>query len=120
MSYGISCTNEFDEAQALNYLKTWIQHHPLYAEIPVHENKDLKEDILEAFHVAASINMQDPDVFQALGVLHYLTGEFEQAEENFRAALMLKQAMPHCGIDWEPHSPSRRRPRRPLSATTRP
>ena len=91
MSLGISCTNEFDEAQALNYLKTWIQHHPLYAEIPVHENKDLKEDILEAFHVAASINMQDPDVFQALGVLHYLTGEFEQAEENFRAALMLKQ-----------------------------
>ena len=91
MSLGISCTNEFDEDQVLNYLKTWIQHHPLYSEIPVHENHNLKEDILEAFKVASSINNQDSDVFLALGVLSYLSGEYINAEEAFRAALMLKQ-----------------------------
>lgn len=91
MSLGISCTNEFDSDQALNYLKTWIQHHPLYSEIPVNEHSNLAEDVLEAFHVAASINMQDPDVFQAIGVLSYLSSNYIAAEENFRAALMLKE-----------------------------
>ena len=89
MSLGISCTNEFDQTQALNFLKTWIQNHPLYAEIPV-DQANFKEDILEAFKVAVSINNQDPDTYQALGVLYYMTNNFELAEESFRAALFLK------------------------------
>lgn len=91
MSLGISCTNEFDEEQALNFLKTWVKHHPLYSEIPVDHSKNFREDIIEAFKVAVSINGQDPDVYQALGVLYYLSSSFDLAEENFRATLMLRQ-----------------------------
>lgn len=90
LSLGISCTNELDQDQALSYLKTWIQHHPLYSDIPVSES-NLKEDIIEAFKVASSINNSDSDVFQALGVLNYLSSDFETAEQNFRAALYLRQ-----------------------------
>lgn len=91
MYLGISCTNEFDEEQALMYLKTWVQHHPLYSDIPVDLTQNLKEDILEALKVAVSINNADSDVFQAIGVLSYLSGDFVMAEENFRNALALKQ-----------------------------
>jgi peroxin-5 len=91
MYLGISCTNEFDEDQALMYLKTWIQHHPIYSEIPVDQRQNLKEDILEAFKVAISMNPNDPDIFQATGVLSYLSSDFVMAEENFRMALSLKQ-----------------------------
>ena len=91
MSLGISCTNEFDEDQALSYLKTWIQHHPLYSDIPVDHTMNLKEDILEAFKVAASINSADPDVFQAIGVLSFLSGHYDLAEDGFRTALMMRQ-----------------------------
>jgi tetratricopeptide (TPR) repeat protein len=94
MSLGISCTNEFDEDQALMYLKTWLQHHPIYAEIPVDQSSNLKDDILEAFKVASSINSQDPDVFQAIGVLSFLESRFAEAEDGFRAALMMRQEDP--------------------------
>lgn len=97
MYLGISCTNEFDEDQALMYLKTWIQHHPMYSEIPVDHTQNLRDDILEAFKVAVSINSSDPDLYQAIGVLNYLSGNFFQAEDNFRLALSMN---PNDAANW--------------------
>lgn len=97
MYLGISCTNEFDRDQALMYLKTWIQHHPMYSEIPVDHSQNLREDILEAFKVAVSINSSDPDLYQAIGVLSYLNGDFSDAEDNFRNALAMN---PTDAANW--------------------
>ncbi|CAG9310176.1 unnamed protein product [Blepharisma stoltei] len=89
MSLGISCTNEYEEDEALGYLKAWLENHPEYCgiQLPFSPTKD---GIKAAFSNAIDKNPTDPDLFQALGVLRFLDDELIDAEHSFHDALLLR------------------------------
>ncbi|RWR95088.1 peroxisome biogenesis protein 5 [Cinnamomum micranthum f. kanehirae] len=92
LALGVSHTNELEQAAALKYLHSWLQHHPKYGTIapPEQANSLFYADVARLFNEAAQMFPEDADVHIVLGVLHNLTREYDKAIASFKTALKLK------------------------------
>lgn len=98
LELGVSCTNELDQNQALAFLETWLESHPVYRQVV--GTAGLAEDsvglyaqterVIQLFKNATELAQSDADPFMALGVLCNLSREYDDAATWFRRALQLK------------------------------
>ena len=86
IALGISCTNELDEQKALEHLKSWLQNNPDYSGIPAPEVVD-REGVKGMYSMAEAINPMDADVCMAVGVLNFMSRNFEEAADAFTRAI---------------------------------
>jgi len=98
LELGVSCTNELDQTQALAFLETWIESHPVYREVigtvgPAQDSIGtfaMTERVIQLFKNAAELSTNDADPYVALGVLHNLSREYDDAANWFKKALQVK------------------------------
>lgn len=92
LALGVSHTNELEQAAALKYLYSWLQHHPKYGTVAPAEQFDslYYADVARLFNEAAQISPDDADVHIVLGVLYNLSREYDKAIVSFQTALKLK------------------------------
>jgi len=103
MMLGVSYTNDLEEAQALKYLRTWLENHPDYSGVVTEEAKvvvdedhasldgsALHDQVTKFFLDALKINSKDADLHTVLGVLYHISSDFDKAIESFKAALKLR------------------------------
>jgi len=95
LELGVSCTNELDQTQALVFLQTWLQAHPIHGaalgdapEMDPH-HMGFMAHVTEQFRGAAAAG-DDADVHLALGVLANLRQDYEDAIVSFKHALRLR------------------------------
>lgn len=118
--YALIVDPELEQAEALQYLLGWLQHHPKYrqlvqtdaAEHLSHKEVDrllqqtnfalhastfflvticaLSFQVETLFSTAASLSPEDGDVHTVLGVLYNLSREYDKAIDSFQMALKLK------------------------------
>lgn len=86
LSMGVSCTNEMDEIQALEHLKNYLLNHPDYSGLPAPDQLN-KAALVNMFEHATLINPNDSDVISALGVLYFMSRNFEAAARTFNRAI---------------------------------
>lgn len=104
---GVSYTNDLEEARALNYLKTWLQHNPDYQGVVAqsqveeyeqfyaggggsHADHKLHDEVTKMFHEAVTVNPADSDLYTVLGVLYHISSDYDKAIDSFRRAVKLK------------------------------
>ncbi|KAK1293647.1 Peroxisome biogenesis protein 5 [Acorus calamus] len=92
LALGVSHTNELEQAEALKYLYSWLQHHPKYGSLATPQLADslYYADVARLFNEAAQMSPEDADVHIVLGVLYNLSREYDKAIAAFRTALKLK------------------------------
>merc|ERR1712166_1191454 len=98
LELGVSCTNELDQTQALAFLETWIESHPVYREVigtvgPAEDSIGTwaqTERVTQLFKNASELAYNDADPFMALGVLCNLSREYDEAANWFKKALQIK------------------------------
>uniref|UniRef100_A0A0D6R0S6 Uncharacterized protein n=1 Tax=Araucaria cunninghamii TaxID=56994 RepID=A0A0D6R0S6_ARACU len=92
LALGVSHTNELEQAAALTYLRSWLQHHPKYGVlVPQDQAENLSYiEVARLFNEAAQMSPEDGDVHTVLGVLYNLSREYDKAIEAFKNALKLK------------------------------
>lgn len=98
LELGVSCTNELDQTQALCFLETWIEAHPIYGQVigtvgPASEAVGtiaMTERVIQLFKNASELGQNDADPFMALGVLCNLSRDYDEAANWFKKALQLK------------------------------
>jgi len=84
LELGVSCTNELDQNQALLFMHTWLEAHPVYRELvegmdlPDYGDYRMLEHVTSQFKRAAAMNPDDGDVSSALGVLCNLSREYDE------------------------------------------
>jgi len=94
LELGISCCNELDQAQALCFLQSWLEAHPVHrvavepSEIDMH-SFGFQEHVTKQFNKAVE-GVEDPDLYCALGVLASLRQDFKDASHWFKRGLKLK------------------------------
>jgi len=86
LALGVSCTNELEEQKALEHLQSWLQNNPEYMGIPAPALVD-REGVKGMYAHAETINPTDPDVCMAIGVLCFMSRNFEEAAEAFTRAI---------------------------------
>lgn len=86
IALGVSCTNELDEQKALEHLRSWLQNNPDYMGIPAPETLD-REGVKGMYAMAEAINPTDPDVCMAVGVLNFMSRNFDEAADAFTRAI---------------------------------
>ncbi|PIA58280.1 hypothetical protein AQUCO_00500307v1 [Aquilegia coerulea] len=88
----LSIIAELEQAAALKYLYSWLQHHPKYGTLapPEQINSLYYADVARLFNEAAQISPEDADVHIVLGVLYNLSREYDKAIASFETALKLK------------------------------
>jgi peroxin-5 len=89
LSMGVSCSNEFDIQQALEHLKNYLLNHPDYSGIPV-PRQLTKADLVHMFEHAHLMNPADADVASALGVLYFMSRNFEAAADIFKRGIEIR------------------------------
>ncbi|KAJ7558857.1 hypothetical protein O6H91_04G058900 [Diphasiastrum complanatum] len=92
LALGVSHTNELEQAEALKYLRGWLQNHPLYGKLvpPVTIDRLNHSEVARLFNEAAAMSPEDGDVHTVLGVLYNLSREYDKAIQAFQTALKLK------------------------------
>eukprot|EP00657_Telonema_sp_P-1_P010939 TRINITY_DN5641_c0_g2_i1.p1 TRINITY_DN5641_c0_g2~~TRINITY_DN5641_c0_g2_i1.p1 ORF type:complete len:259 (-),score=92.65 TRINITY_DN5641_c0_g2_i1:54-830(-) len=97
LELGVSCTNELDQNQALAFLETWLEAHPVYRQVVGSAGPPedaigtfaMTERVIQLFKNAAELANHDADPFMALGVLCNLSREYEDAAVWFKKALQI-------------------------------
>jgi peroxin-5 len=97
LNLGISCTNELEREQAIQHLKSWIQHSPDYQHLLTDSTGNTIEDVRGLFEVASYLNPTDSNVHLALGVINFMVRDFDQAIAAFNQAV---QANPQDATLW--------------------
>uniref|UniRef100_A0A0G4FBR0 Uncharacterized protein n=1 Tax=Chromera velia CCMP2878 TaxID=1169474 RepID=A0A0G4FBR0_9ALVE len=96
LALGVSLTNELDASQALQHLRTWVQNHEVFSELPgasgeaPQELDALKEHVCELFENAVRMRPDDPDARVALGVVHHIRRSFAAATAHLMEAARLR------------------------------
>eukprot|EP00850_Spirogloea_muscicola_P017013 SM000142S00527 [mRNA] locus=s142:113038:117833:- [translate_table: standard] len=93
LALGVSHTNELDQAEALHYLRSWLQNHPTYKGLIPPEQVDrlTHGEVASLFTEAVRLAPEDADVHTVLGVLFNLSREYERAIDAFQKALSLRK-----------------------------
>jgi len=95
LELGVSCTNELDQNQALLFMHTWLESHPVYRtllegqDLPTYGDYRMLEHVTAQFKRAAEMNADDGDVSSALGVLCNLSRDYDEAAQWFKQALRM-------------------------------
>lgn len=95
LSLGVSYTNEFDQKNAVSFLRRWLSSHGKYGSMfrndlmPPESSQELSHAI-HLFKMAAQSSPDDPDVHAALGVLCNLARQYDDAVGAFRQALNVR------------------------------
>ena len=119
LNLGISCTNEFDEFDAMIHIRNWIKYHHVYNKyfdksnilldyeiIKAEMRKETEEDyyskaqrieVLKKNFYNEMLNMMeiiakehtDVDLWIALGIGHYIPHNYDRAINCFRQAVLL-------------------------------
>lgn len=111
---GVSYTNDLEEARALNYLKTWLEHNPdFHGALGAHQERVkeyeemymggshgpvdsvLHEQVMKMFVEAASMAPQDADLQTVLGVLYHISGDYDKAIHAFDTAVQIRPQDPY-------------------------
>jgi peroxin-5 len=98
LELGVSYTNELHQAQALGFLKQWLERHPRYSslKLDVQSEEELVRtstrhgEVTALFLEAARIAPDDADIHTVLGVLYNLSREYDKAIHAFQTAITLK------------------------------
>jgi len=94
LSLGVAYTNEFDQKNAVGYLRRWLLTHPRYqammrdASIPFDSSQAVSHAV-HLYKMAARESPDDADVHAALGVLCNLARQYDDAVTAFRQALRI-------------------------------
>jgi peroxin-5 len=104
---GVSHTNDLEEGKAMNYLRTWLLHHPEYQSGSMTEEQNIMKEYEEMYGASASldrnthdqvirmflnavkINPLDPEIHEVLGVLYHISHDYVKAIESFKNALQI-------------------------------
>lgn len=86
MELGVCHANELHEQQAVEALLTWLTLRGQHSSEPIDKSQNLSH-ALKAFHEALLHHLNDVDVKIALGVLHHLGRDFDEAIGLFQEAL---------------------------------
>lgn len=97
LNLGISCTNELEREQAIQHLKSWIQHSPDYQQLITDSTGNTIDDVRGLFEVASYLNPTDSNVHLALGVINFMVRDFDQAIAAFNKAV---EANPQDATLW--------------------
>ena len=96
LELGVSCTNELDQTQALIFLQTWLEAHPVHSascdpELAPVAPESLKylEHVTKQFRLASELH-EDAELSLALGVLANLREDYDDAMRCFKDALRLQ------------------------------
>ena len=96
LELGVSCTNELDETQALVFLQTWLQNHPVHRESIDPRDPEVDptnilfmQHVTSQFRHAAEVH-EDSEVYLALGVLANLRRDYTDATKCFKEGLRLE------------------------------
>jgi len=95
LELGVSCTNELDQNQALLFMHTWLEAHPVYralvegSDMPDYGSYQMLGHVTAQFKRAAEMNADDADVSSALGVLCNLSRDYDEAAGWFKQALRI-------------------------------
>jgi len=109
MMLGVSYTNDLEENNALNYLKTWLMHNPNYqgsalsehlAQVEEYEqfygssgsgpfDSTRHDEVTKMFLKATEINPNDAELYTVLGVLYHISNDYPKAIESFKTAVRL-------------------------------
>eukprot|EP00595_Chromulina_sp_UTEXLB2642_P003645 CAMPEP_0196768492 /NCGR_PEP_ID=MMETSP1095-20130614/42839_1 /TAXON_ID=96789 ORGANISM="Chromulina nebulosa, Strain UTEXLB2642" /NCGR_SAMPLE_ID=MMETSP1095 /ASSEMBLY_ACC=CAM_ASM_000446 /LENGTH=341 /DNA_ID=CAMNT_0042138197 /DNA_START=199 /DNA_END=1221 /DNA_ORIENTATION=- len=91
LALGISYCNEMDSVNALESLKAWVKHNPMFygLEIQPDEYSDgtLIDEVVQLMLEVSQLSPNDVDVKIVLGVLYNVTGDYPNAVECFEFAL---------------------------------
>jgi tetratricopeptide (TPR) repeat protein len=91
LSLGICYVNEANSVQALECLKAWVAHNPMFhgLDVPTDEYSDgsLMDEVVLLMEAVGRSAPNDKDVNIVLGVLYNVTGDYKRAEERFIASL---------------------------------
>jgi tetratricopeptide (TPR) repeat protein len=95
LELGVSYTNELHKINALVYLKSWLNQHPVYSSISQPNSSStfnffaLHAEVMEMFNQAVSMNPNDAQLYTVLGVLNHLVDEYDEAVAAFHKAATL-------------------------------
>lgn len=104
---GISCTNEFDEFQAMKYLKSWIKLHHIYSKY-LDENNPLLNDALIQSEI--DIEREDEDYYTRArrietlkqnyylemgNLMEYIANNEKMADADLWTAMGIVNFIPH-------------------------
>jgi len=95
LELGVSCTNELDQTQALIFMQTWLEAHPVHGATRDPELAPVAPESLQFLqHVTgefrrAAEQHEDSDVYLALGVLANLREDYSEATQCFKQGLRL-------------------------------
>jgi Flp pilus assembly protein TadD len=104
---GISCTNEFDEFQAMKYLKNWIKLHHLYSKYIDDNNPLLNDELIqneinierdnEDYYTRAKrIETLKQNFYLEMGnVMEFIANNEKMADSDLWTALGIVHFIPH-------------------------
>jgi peroxin-5 len=103
LALGISCTNTLDELKAMNFLKMWLLHNQTYAgaiqidpmlipsdqtsNFTTEEIRAMNAQMIDVFERARAFKPDDPELYNALAVLYFISRDYEKGVILFREAL---------------------------------
>lgn len=102
LTLGICYVNELDSLHALESLKSWVSHNPMFygLDINVDEYSDgsLMDNVVQLMEAAVKVAPSDVDVHVVLGVLYSVTNDYKLAEICFKKALELQNSSPDYSL----------------------
>lgn len=91
LSLGICYVNESDPTKALEHLKSWVTHNPMFhgLSVPMDEYSDgsFMDEVVQLMEAVGRLAPDDKEVNLVLGVLYNVTADYKRAEERFLGAL---------------------------------
>lgn len=89
LQLGMSLINEKSEDMAINHLNNWLMNHPEYHSIQSQGERP-RDKIKNAFELARNMNPNDPDIYQVIGALNFMTKDYELASASFSKSLQMR------------------------------
>jgi peroxin-5 len=95
LALSICYVNELDSAKALESIRAWVEHNPLFhgLEVPMDEYSDgtLMDEVIQLVEAVSNQAPNERDVQVLLGVLYNVTMDYDRAQQSFQHALSLPE-----------------------------
>lgn len=90
LALGSSYVNELDSVKALESLRSWVSHNPLFQGLKVsadeYSDGTLMDEVMQFMLAASAWAPENSDVLLVLGVLYNVSQDYESAIDCFRKA----------------------------------